>query len=500
MFRKLSDRQVLWGGIALYTVVFGTLTALRHYHFATQAWDLGIFTQSFWNASHGRGLINTIEQVSNHLGVHFSPILFLLVPGYAFFQALFQEGGQYYLLIVQTLALALGAWPLFLLAKKILSERGIVSSFWPRWVVVAYLLYPPLHALQMYDFHEVAFFVSLFLFALYFLEKRNWLWSAVFLTLSALVKEDAILVVLFAGLFLLANRTASSLPPPSVSPHRKNIIAGSIVVLALIYFFLVIKVFMPAEGGGLFRIDRYANLGNTGTEIAGSIALNPLLLIQTVATPQKATYVFWLLLPLLFLPLLSWRALILLIPGLAENLLTNYSPQFGSEYHYDALLIPGLFLGAIYGAGFFLSRFPNREKQLRVLFLCAILLGFLVRSPLRPTAFPTDYFRTTPREEAYRNLVRLVPPEVSVSAHTNLVPHLANRAKIYFAGFEPELSDIALLNTEDLFGFASAEAMNIYITRYEKSGQYNLYVFDDRYVVLVNKKLKVVGLPAEAKQ
>ncbi len=484
--------------ITLYVVVFGTLTVLRHDNFQTQTWDMGIFTQSFWNASHGRGLVNTIEQVPNHLGVHYSPFLFLLVPGYALFQGFSAQAGPYYLLIMQALALALGAWPLFLLAKKLLAEQSITSSWWPFAITLAYLLYPPLHALQMYDFHEVAFFVPLLLFALYFLETKKWLWAGLFLLLAGATKEDAILVVLFVGLFLLAKRTSLQKNGLPSGKRTKNIVAGIIIVSAFVYFLLVAKVLMPAEGGGLLRIDRYAHLGETGLEIVSSAITHPLLLLQTVATLPKIEYSFWLLLPVLFLPLLSWRALILLIPGLAENLLTNYTPQFSSAYHYDALLIPGLFLATIYGAKIALLRFPDREKQLRLLFLTAMLVGFLTNSPLRPTAFPTDYFHTSEKKVAYQNLVRLVPPEVSVSADTNLVPHMANREKIYFAGFEPELSDIALLNTENMFGFENTETIGNYIESYERSGEYNLYVFDDRYVVLLNKKLKVTGLPAQA--
>ena len=146
MLRKLSEKHILWGMIILYVVIFGTLTTLRHYNFETQAWDMGIFEQSFWNAANGRGLINTIEQTPKHLGVHFSPFLFLLVPGFMFFDS------PYYLLLVQTLALALGAWPLFLLAKKILGQQK-TASHWALAITAAYLLYPSLHAIQMFDFH-----------------------------------------------------------------------------------------------------------------------------------------------------------------------------------------------------------------------------------------------------------------------------------------------------------------------------------------------------------
>lgn len=483
MFRKLSDTRILWALIALYALVFGIVASLRHYDFETQTWDLAIFVQTFWNAAHGNGLVNTIEQVPRHLGVHFSPFLYLLVPGYALFQS------PYYLLIVQTLALALGAWPFFLLAKKILGEE---RRHWALGVAGAYLLYPPLHRVNLFDFHEAAFFIPFALAALYFLDARKWIWAGVFLAAAAMVKEDVILAVLFIGIFLLVK--AQPLRPED-APLRdsKHRIAGAVIVLTtLIYFFLVTNAFMPAFGGGLFRIDRYAMLGETPAAIVKNVVTNPLLLVKTIFTSAKVSYVFWLLFPFLFLPLLSPTSLVLLIPGLAENLLTSYPPQFSGLYHYDAMLIPALFVAAVYGLKNVLGRAPERKRCIGWVLTIAVLAGILFRSPIGPRFFPVDYFQTSQQEAAYRNLVKLAPPDVSVAAQTNLVPHLANRQTVHFAGFETELADMVLLDTEDRFGFPNDEDFAAYVDRYRGSGEYNSYIFDDRYVVLLNKKLGVL--------
>jgi uncharacterized membrane protein len=434
-----------------------------------------------------------MEQVPNHLGVHFSPFLFLLVPGYALFQVLSAHAGPYYLLITQTLALALGAWPLFLLVKKILAERNS-AAWWALALVVAYLLYPSLHWLNLFDFHEAAFFVPTLLGALYFLEVKRWAWAGVFLAVAATVKEDMVLGVLFVGLFVLVQAVARKSTTSSLPVQRRaGIRAGIIVVTsAAVYFLLVVKVFMPAAGGELFRIDRYANLGETPLVMVGNAVKHPLLIPETVFTPQKARYVFWLLLPLFFFPLLSWRPVLLLIPGFAENLLTNYPFQFSSLYHYDAILIPGMFLAAAYGIRNALTRWPDKEKYLRAAFVSAVFVGFVFRSPLNPLSFPMSYFRTTPRETAYRNMLRLVPPQASVAAHTNFIPHLTNRREVYFAGFEKKRADIVLLDAGDPFGFGSEEALALYVEDYQQSGEYNSYLFGNRYVVLLNKKIGVL--------
>ena len=116
--RFSTDKKILLGLILAYFIVFSSFTALRHYTFQTQTWDMGAFVQTFWNTIHGKIMFNNLEEVSNHLGLHWTPFLFLLVPGYFLFQS------PYYLLLVQTIALALGAIPLYWLAKKYLLKTG----------------------------------------------------------------------------------------------------------------------------------------------------------------------------------------------------------------------------------------------------------------------------------------------------------------------------------------------------------------------------------------
>src|SRR3989338_2492310 len=116
----------VWTAIVIYIIIFGVVTSLRHYNFQTQAWDLGIFDQVVWNIANGNGMSTTLEFVQNHFAVHMSPILYLLAPGYLVFPS------PYFLLILQTIALALGAWPLYLLAKRS-EERRVGKECRSRW-------------------------------------------------------------------------------------------------------------------------------------------------------------------------------------------------------------------------------------------------------------------------------------------------------------------------------------------------------------------------------
>ena len=150
------------GLMVLYIATFGLLAARRHLAYETSAFDLGNYDQALWNAAHGRGLaLTTLPSLTlNRLGLHVEPILFLFVPLYWLWP------NPLGLLWLQTLALGLAAWPLFLLA------RGRLGSEWPAVaIVLAYLLLPATQSVNLFDFHAVALSPLFMLTAIYFLDR-----------------------------------------------------------------------------------------------------------------------------------------------------------------------------------------------------------------------------------------------------------------------------------------------------------------------------------------
>lgn len=463
---------ILWIMMVLYMVVFGLVTSFRHYNFETQTWDMGVFVQTFWNTIEGRIMANNLEEAPNTLGVHMSPWLFLLVPGYALFES------PYYLLIMQTIAIALGALPLYLLAEHLLKKKNLALI-----IAAGYLLYPALHWINTFDFHAVSFFVPLLLASFYFLEKERFWLMTLFLIGAASTREDAVIVVLFFGVFALLR----SRKQPTASTEKKISIA--IILMAALYFLLSVKILMPALGGGLLRLDRYAELGKTMSEILKNIVFNPMLLIKTVFTIPKTAYFLWLFIPVAFLPFLSWRIFIVLIPGLLENLLTTFPLQFSGLYQYDSVLIPGIFAGTVYGIKKLLEWKPSTEKVVAWGLIGTAILGFAMRSPINPVFFPMELFISNPKREAFRELVRIVPDNVSVAAHTNLIPHLAHREHAYMLGTEPFPTDMILIDTKDPFGFESTQQFETYINTYVNSGAYTIDFRGERYLVLTKNDL-----------
>src|ERR1700704_3553054 len=81
---------VAFGLAAAYFLTYSALSVLRHESYHSYGFDLGLFDQVIWNTTQGRPFESTmghgIPVPHSHLGDHFSPILWLLVPFYSAFQ------------------------------------------------------------------------------------------------------------------------------------------------------------------------------------------------------------------------------------------------------------------------------------------------------------------------------------------------------------------------------------------------------------------------------
>ncbi|HVH62513.1 MAG TPA: DUF2079 domain-containing protein, partial [Candidatus Dormibacteraeota bacterium] len=121
---------------AAYFVLYSALAILRHRSYHSFGFDLAVYDQVVWNTTQGRALESTMTQTiavpHSQLGDHFSPIYLAMVPFYLLYPH------PETLLVLETFALALGAWPVYLLARLKLPPGYAVL-----WVLV-YLLFIPL--------------------------------------------------------------------------------------------------------------------------------------------------------------------------------------------------------------------------------------------------------------------------------------------------------------------------------------------------------------------
>jgi uncharacterized membrane protein len=132
--RLPSPRLLLVVAIAAFAAGFSALAQIRHVALWSGRFDLGNLTQAVWSTAHGHLLqITDLQgrQISR-LGAHFDPIVAGLAPLWRLWP------DPRLLLLVQAAAVALGAVPVFLLARKHLRSEWGGLAF-----ALAYLLYPP---------------------------------------------------------------------------------------------------------------------------------------------------------------------------------------------------------------------------------------------------------------------------------------------------------------------------------------------------------------------
>jgi uncharacterized membrane protein len=415
----LGLRHEGWVALSLggvYFVVFSTLALLRHESYHSFGFDLGLFNQVFWNTTQGRPFESTMSQAlpvpHTLFGDHFSPVFLFVMPFY------FAFPHPETLLVIQTLALALGAWPVYLLATLKLPPG--YAALW----VLAYFLVVPLAYINLYDFHEVAFSVAPLGFAIYFLERRRTGLFLLSLLVTFLVKEEMGLIGAGFGAYILLGK-------------RNWKLGLGVLVGSLLTFVALIQLVIPFFSGGHsypYIAERYAQVGGSARGILTNLVTDPLRIARALLQPKKVFFVIGVFGSTLGLSALAGWAALLLLPTLGYLLLSNYEPQYSFTSQYSAPLIP-LVVGTAILA---LARLP-KSAQARV--MAAVIVSSLVFSwafgdmPFS-RKFDPSLFSTQPRYATFVRQLGRIPSDARVSAENGFPSHLSERRYIYDYGFE----------------------------------------------------------------
>jgi len=326
----VRPRTLLWAAIASYAGGFAALSVLRYRSFNTGRFDLGNMTQAVWSTAHGHPLAVTNlegEQVSR-LGSHVDPILVLFAPLWWLWPS------PTMLVSVQALAIALGALPVFWLARKHLgSERAGVGF------ALAYLLYPAVQWLTLNEFHPVALACPLLLFAFWYLDEDRLVPFAVFAVLAAPTKEEIPLVIAGMGLWYALSR-------------RRYPAGAAIAATGACLTAFSVGVVIPHFNAGASSqfYERYGALGESPREIVETLFTHPGHFFTAAFDHAGLRYLLELLLPLALLFTAAPLALIAAVPELGLNLLSATRTQTSIHHHYTAGLIPPLIVASVLGA------------------------------------------------------------------------------------------------------------------------------------------------------
>ena len=437
--------KLIFVPIIIYITIFSAYTCYQHYVFKTYAWDLGILTQSLWTTlNSGKILYSTLEvpygnPSGNFIGVHFSPILFLLLPIYRLFQS------PQTLLVFQSFILAIAALPLYWLARDKLDSKLYGIAF-----ATAYLLNPALHGVNTFDFHLEIFTPAFLLFAFYYLEKGKWFKALPFIILELMTLEFAPILVFFLGLYFLLKhmREYRSAEKSRVAWAKRLIVPTAIMLISILSLYLAfytIATVNPLKIGGPYRTWGY--WGNNVSEVVSNIVRNPTDAIIVLLTPiEKSYFLIFLFSSVLLLPILAPPELMMAVPWLLASLFTDYQPYYSPVYQYTVLALGQLYIAAIFGFKKLFSsknqkedKRSSRSKTIALLLIVNAFL-FLAISPLGIPAFTARSLRPySISTEAglhhvneLNRILDLVPPDASIATIQDIFPHVCQRLHAYF--------------------------------------------------------------------
>jgi len=144
----------------LYIAAFFFFSYWKYQHFLYNGIDLAIFNQVFWNASEGRWYASSLQGHS-YLGDHWSLFIPLLIPVYALAaNFLTPVHHPLILLLLQTIVLALGAFPVYAIARFFLTSLPY-GKFLSLAASLVYLCNPIVQNANLFEFHMLTVAVPL---------------------------------------------------------------------------------------------------------------------------------------------------------------------------------------------------------------------------------------------------------------------------------------------------------------------------------------------------
>jgi len=430
-FLRPSTRAVLGAGIASYAVGYAALSVLRHQAFATGRFDLGNMVQAVWSTAHGHLLRMTDlhgDQISR-FAAHVDPILVLFTPLWWVWPS------PNMLLVVQAVAIALGAVPVYLLASKHLGSGRAGAGF-----ALAYLAYPATGWLALNEFHPVALATPLLLLAFWYLDEDRLVPFTLFAIAASACKEEIGLVVAGFGIWYALTQ-------------RRWITGAVIVGAAAGWAAVAIGFVIPHYNAGAESdfYGRYSEVGGSAGGILKTAFTHPLRIVEQGFGARDLHYLLQLVTPLAALCLLAPLVLVAALPELAINLLSSTTTQTSIHFHYTAGLIPPLVIAAVFGA----KRLSRRAVPVAAIVLLAAIVGNYRLGPIPGwrhvpggQTFQATAARVTDHDRVADQALRLIPPRAVVSATNTLGGHLSARPRILSFPFLQDATWIAADETQ----------------------------------------------------
>jgi uncharacterized membrane protein len=343
---------------------------------------------------------------------------------------IFELGNYPVILFLQTVLIGAAAFPIYLISNILIKKKS--TSF---VISMSYLIYPGIIGINWFDFHFQSFFIFLYLMGYLFYLRGKFTYSVIFFILSGMVRFPySIFSIIFAVTEIFI-----------IIAYKKNELYSKARISSL--FILVIVSFF------LFLLGWYL-LGGIGG-IVSTVSDNSLLIKgPTYFLNYKLLAVLFLFGPVLFLPFLSKRWVLFLVPMLYLIFFSNsfgYYYPYIIQHQYTAMVVPFVFLGSIdtISQKRWMESLSKLVKSLRfrrfaktstVIIAITSLLFAAYAEPYSPfNKYSTDNYQLSSSIEvnwtefdAVKQAVALIPDNCSAVLVQNNLPMAFPRPIIYY--------------------------------------------------------------------
>jgi uncharacterized membrane protein len=471
---------------AAYFAVSFSLSMDRLHALLTGNWDLGIFQQALWTGSHGGTFYESGDYeagaVPSLLIVHPAFVLVAIAPIYG------AAPTPATLFALQSGAIAATALPLYFLARSVLGRPWVALA-----PVAAFLVYTPMLASNLLDFHLEAF-LPLEIVSLFFLwyTGRFAAGFAVAVVAFATLEIAPLLVLFLALAFLIptaadvrrvrarwraaqgpGRRALELLRSLTGALLRRRLVQASLgLVVASVLAYGLLRYLewtvLPARFGGTPLVPSNGVLGyfvGVGPTQAGLPPVPPQFALgwKVVLTNWLVLYAF-----LAFVPWLSPRTQVLQIPWLVFTFVEDRITFSQLGWQHDLIAVAPIAIGFVFGLGFLLRLWSRHEPapalrdesspvrgsvgprgpsrglpRSAASFVVVLVAGIAIANvaygplgPLHQAVGPTGpgYETGFPTPAGFadvRAVADLVPPGAIVAATNRLFPLVANDRNAY---------------------------------------------------------------------
>jgi uncharacterized membrane protein len=314
---------------AIASVVFGsyaTPSLFGLFRLNPTTYDLAIFTESVKLYAHFHVPIVDAKGANTNLwGEHFSPAVAVLAPIFRVFPSAAT------LLVAQALLAAVSVFAVAAAARALL---GVGQA---RAIALAYGFSWGLQLMIHFEFHEIALAVPLLAFSLSALVQGQVRACVLWALPLVFVKEDLGFTLAALGCYLIVVGKRAE--------DNERLRAGQFVLVwGILWSYLAIGLIIPHFSPS----HHYPFFQDGGISAGGHPSVLGLAEQFFHAWPVKLQTLVMLLLPTAFVALRSPLALIA-VPSLLLRFVSTNSVYWGPWWHYNATVMPILFLAAIDG-------------------------------------------------------------------------------------------------------------------------------------------------------